>query len=169
MKKLIAIYFIFLLLTSCNRVSNLDSVGKNEKLNIAINEFVDKVQQQNSDDRQKAIYIAGTKKNDSIYQISAYNHRPTLYTDKTAKFLNKNFEEASLGFFRYKGFDFFVDQDLKGLFELKYEKVKDIKSKLNIENMPYPTDYPTMWINLNTKSNKISYAIPFAKIDWTEK
>jgi hypothetical protein len=134
-----------------------------------INEFIVKINMDENSNAENAIQISGTKKNDSIFEISVYNDRPTIYTDKYALFLNKELEKSELGYFKYKDFDFFVTSELKQLFKLDYQNEKNFDSKFNKEKIPFPKDYPVMWINLNIKSNKISYTMPFSGIDWTEK
>ncbi len=156
-------------LISCNKTSELRSVCKNEKLNSVINEFIVKINMDENSNAENAIQIYGSKKNDSIFEISVYNDRPTIYTDKYSLFLNKELEKSELGYFKYKDFDFFVTSELKQLFKLDYENEKNFDSKFNKEKAPFPKDYPVMWIKLNIKSNKISYTMPFSGIDWTEK
>lgn len=168
-KNLLLLIITISFLISCNKISDLRSISKNEKLNSVLDEFIENVNNQKNDETEDAIYITGIKKNDSIYEISVNNYRPTIYTEKTAEFLNKDLLNSKLGYFRYKGFDFFVGESLNELYQLNYKNAIKYNSKLNKQEVPYEKEYPSMWINLNIKSNKISYTIPFARIGWTEK
>ena len=169
MRNLFIIFITSFFLICCNNVSDLETICKNEKLNFAVNEFIKKVNEQKTFENENAIHISGIKKNDSIYEISVHNDRPTIFTDETAKFLNSDFEKSQIGFFKYKGYDFFINGNLKELYIIKYENAMKLKSKYNEEATPYPKDWPTMWINLNIKRNQIRYTIPFAGVDWTDK
>ena len=169
LKKLILVIITTYLLISCNKISDLDSISKNEKLNSVLDEFIENIKNQKVVETEDAIYITGIKKNDSIYEISVNNYRPTIYTDKNSQFLNKNILNSKLGYFQYKNFDFFVSKDLNEFFSLNYKNAIKYDSKFDKQEYPSPSEYYSMWINLNIKNNKISYVMPFVGMDWKKK
>ncbi len=165
MKKIQFLFLIFIFLNSCNEVKNLNSIGKNEKLNKAIELFIEYM---SKNDNIKSITLFASIKNEKT-SITAVNDRPTIYSDEIAKKISDQ-EISKFGFFKYKGYDIFISYELKNIFDLQYKSIEDnfFKGKINEEKIPIISDYPVMWIEIDTKANALKYSIPSEGITWKQ-
>lgn len=169
MKKYINLLFISILFIGCSKnVTNLNTVVKDRKTRTLVNEYVDNVIVKNDN---RNIYITGNiGKNPNVIEIGLYNQRPILYTDQDTDYLNSYIKSKQFGFFRYRGINFYVTNDLKNIFNLKYKSFEQVKNKFEKQNMPEPTDYYSMYININKKDSSIVYYSNLSKesLKWKE-
>lgn len=169
MKKYIKLFFVLILLVSCNEnVTNLNDIIHEKRIQILLNEYVDNVISKKDNGN---IFVTGTVGDDhNILEIGLYNQKPVLYEDKDAKYLNSYIESKKIGFFKYKNVNFYVTDDLKNIFKLEYMDFDKIKNEFDTKDMPEPTDHYNMYINVNKKDSSIFYYSNLSKesLKWKE-
>ncbi|QFG52717.1 hypothetical protein [Chryseobacterium sp.] len=165
MKQIRFLFLIIIFLNLCNKVENLKSIGKNDKLNNAIELFIEFMSQNKN---KKSITLYSSIKNEKI-SITAVNDSPTIYSDESAKKISEQ-GKSKFGFFKYRGYDIFISSELKNIFDLQYKPIEDnfFRGKINEEKIPIISDYPVMWIEIDTKTNILKYNIPSEGITWKQ-
>lgn len=169
MEKYSSYLFILILCASCNKnVANLEAVIQNRRVRVLVNEYVTNILSKNSSHN---IYVTGTTaKNSDTIEISLYNQRPVFYTDNDMDYLNTYIKSKQFGIFKYKGVNFYVTNDLRDIFNLNYKSFDYVKDKFDKQTVPEPTDYYSMFININKKDSSIIYYSNLSKesLKWKE-
>ena len=154
MRKQIKYFSILILFTSCERrISNLKDIIRDKRMITFVNEFVDNVKSKNDNNN---VYITGTiGKNPNILEIGLYNQQPILYSE--GDYLNSYIKSRKFGLFTYNGINFYVTNDLKGIFDLQYENFDKVINRFDKQEIAKPTDYYSMFINITKKDSTLIY------------
>lgn len=170
MKKYLNYLLILVFFIGCNNksIENLDSVVRDKRIRRLVDEYIDNVLRKNDD---KNVYVTGSIGKDlNTIEIGLYNQQPILYTNKDADYLNSYLKSKQFGFFRYKGINFYVTNDLQNIFKLEYKSFDQSENKFKTKNAPETNDPYSMFININKKDSSITYYSNLSKesLKWKE-
>lgn len=150
-------YFLFLpFFIGCNgSIENLDAVVQDKRIQQLLDEYIVNVLRM---DENKNVFVAGNigKKSKTV-EIALYNQQPILYINQDADYLNLYLKSKEFGFFRYKGINFYVTNDLQNIFKLEYKSFDHFQNKFEKKNEPEPNDPYSMFININIRDSSITY------------
>jgi len=156
MKKYLNCLLLLVFFVGCNKsIENLDSVVRDKRIRQLVDEYIGNVLKK---DDEKNVYVTGgIGKNPNTIEIGVYNQKPILYTNKDADYLNSYLKSKRFGFFRYKGINFYVTNDLQNIFKLEYKSFGESENKFETKNAPEPNDPYSMFININKKDSVVTY------------